>query len=87
MNGKRVFIMRELPKQILTERKQFKKLTYKMKAKDIKFRWELPKGLFQFWRKGAILTEDQMHKFLNDNTDVFANWIDDFYEVGFMLLL
>lgn len=71
--GSRVKIMRQLPKQILTEKKAFKKLTDKLRGKNIGFRWELPKGL-SFVHGGSrkmIMTVDKMEEFLLENAKDF----------------
>lgn len=68
-NGKRVLILRELPRQVILQRKGFKILPDKLKAKNMRFRWELPSGLnlmFKGERK-IITTEAQLNEFLTEN--------------------
>lgn len=37
--------MKDLPKSILQQRKKFKKLTDKLKHRNVRFRWEILEGL------------------------------------------
>lgn len=65
-NGKKVVILRELPRQIITEREKIKKLTDNLKKKGVRFRWELPAGLsFTYGTaRHTIRTEDQFSVFI-----------------------
>lgn len=57
-------IMREMPRQVILQRKSFKRLIEKLKKKNVRFRWELPIGV-SFVFKGeriSIKSEDQMEK-------------------------
>lgn len=71
VNGKQILIMKELPKQILMDRKAFRKLTDKLKVNNVKFQWEMPIGVsFSFkGERKTIKTEEQMRKFLRENED------------------
>lgn len=56
-DGFRIKILRELPKQILTGRKVYKKLTDKLKKQNLGLRWELPKGLsFMYKGRRKVIT-------------------------------
>lgn len=64
--NKKVLIMKELPKQLIEDRRTYKKLVDILKGKDKRFRWELPTGL-SFVFKGQrkyITTKAQMNEFL-----------------------
>lgn len=64
--NEKVLIMKELPRQIVEDRKSYKKLTDNLKGKNKRFRWELPRGLsltFKGERK-YIPSEAQMNDLL-----------------------
>lgn len=67
--GKRVIIMRELPRDVIMQRKKLKKLVDSLRKKDVKFRWELPIGLsFMFHGRHTVIgSEKQMFDFIKDN--------------------
>lgn len=69
--GKKIRILRELPRQVLMERKIYKKLTEKLFKKNIRFRWELPRGLsFEYKEeKKLIVTEEQLNEFLVEEAE------------------
>lgn len=70
-NGKKVRILRKLPRQVLWDRKIYRKLTEKLIKKNKRFRWELPNGLsfvFKEERK-LITTEEQLNRFLLEKAD------------------
>lgn len=43
--SKKIIIMRELPKNVIQRRKEYKDLTSKLKVDNINFRWELLEGV------------------------------------------
>lgn len=55
-----------MPREVFKQRKEFKKLTDKLKSEQIRFRWEIPCGLgFMYNNKKIwVKTNDQMNKFL-----------------------
>lgn len=66
--------MRELPRQVLTERKSFRKLTDKLKN-NIRFRWELPIGI-SFTYEGErkmITSKEQLNRFMSQNVKDFSD--------------
>lgn len=72
---KKIRVLRELPRQIITERKKYREFTDKLKKMGIRFRWEIPSGL-NFTYDNAqqrILSTEQMSKFLNDYSKEFEN--------------
>lgn len=48
-------IMKELPGKIVQDRKLFKKLTDKLRQKNIRFIWEIPQGM-SFTHRGMRRT-------------------------------
>lgn len=74
IDGKRIIIMKELSRQVLQERKKYRKLTEKLRLKNIRYRWELPEGLsFNFQdRRINIKTTEQMVCFLFDHQKDFG---------------
>lgn len=45
VQGKRITIMKELPKEVVQKRRDYKKLTDKLRPEDIRYRWEIPESL------------------------------------------
>lgn len=68
-NGRKVMLIRELPKQVVTFRRDMRKLTEKLWIKKIWFRWEVPLGISFIWNEKhiTIKTEEQMEAFLSEN--------------------
>lgn len=66
--GKRVQILREMPRQVIIERKSYRELTDKLKKQGVRFRWEMPLGLSFSYDNAQhrITSTEQMTKFLND---------------------
>lgn len=69
----KIIIMKELPRKMVQDRKVFKKLTVKLKQKDIRFRWEIPQGMSFTYREvtRTITTINQMGQFLADYVEDF----------------
>lgn len=68
-------ILKELPRQVILKRKKVRRLTDKLKKKDVRFIWEIPTGL-SFTYDGArhvIVSEDQLNRFLSDYEKNFGN--------------
>lgn len=65
IEGKKIRIWRELPKDMIRRRKEFKQLIDKLKQENIRFRWEIPRGLSFMYnnKKIWIKTEEQMNDF------------------------
>lgn len=63
--------MKELPKEVISARKNYKKLTEKLNLENTRYRWEIPEGLsFTYKSKRVIVkTIAQMNKFLNDHCE------------------
>lgn len=73
--GRKVITMKELPRQVILQRKKFRKLTEVLKKKKIWFRWELPIGItFTFKDKKIVLrSEEDVDKFAKDNEKFFED--------------
>lgn len=75
---KKVLILKELPRQVLAERKKYRKLTNKLKRKDVRFKWEMPTGLSFTYDdvRYKILSEAQTDKFLSAHEKDFDNGME-----------
>lgn len=64
--GKKVKIWKELPREVIQQRKNFKQLVEKLKQDQIRFRWELPVGIsFMYNAKRLMIkSTEQMQEFL-----------------------
>lgn len=64
--GKRIKIWKELPNEVIQQRKTFKQLTEKLIQGKIRFRWEISCGInFLFENKRWLIkTTEKMHEFL-----------------------
>lgn len=67
--GRKVIIMKELPRQVILQRKKFKKLIEVLKKKKIRFRWELPEGVTFIFKdkRTTIRLEEDLEKFVKEN--------------------
>lgn len=66
IDGKRILILKEIPRKALALRKKYHKLVDTLTKHNIKFRWDLPEGItFQYkGTRQTIRSEDQMEAFL-----------------------
>lgn len=64
--GKRIKIWKELPKEIIQRRKDFKQLVEKLRQEQVCYRWEVPHGISFLYenKKVWIRTREQMQEFL-----------------------
>lgn len=49
-DGKKIKILKELPKRLITSRKDYRPLSEKLKNCKMRFRWEVPEGLSFFFK-------------------------------------
>lgn len=65
--GKQVRIMKELPKQILQNRRNYRKLIEKLSTEHVRYRWLIPEGVNSFWKDKRIMIKspEKMREFLN----------------------
>lgn len=63
--GKRIKIWKEIPKEVVLQRKQFKPLVEKLSQDKVRFRWEIPRGVSFLYesRKWSIRTTEQLNEF------------------------
>lgn len=75
VKGKKVTIMKELPRQVIAQRRTFKSLTDKLRKKKMRFRWEIPSGINFIHNDSRfqIKSESHMEKFLQDNVKEFED--------------
>lgn len=64
--GKKIKIWRELPKVMIKQRKEYKQLVEKLRSEQIRYRWEMPRGISFMYnsKKLWIKTEEEMVEFL-----------------------
>lgn len=67
--GKRIKIWKELPRDVIQQRKEFKQLLERLRHEQIRYRWEIPRGIsFSYDNKRiTIKTKAQMQEFLMSN--------------------
>lgn len=67
--GKKIKIWKELPREVIQQRKNLKPLVEKLKQEQISFRWELPVGISFMLnsKKIMIRTIEQMQEFLSNS--------------------
>lgn len=66
--GKKIKILKELPREVINRRKNYKPLTEKLKNYKIRFRWEIPEGL-SFFLKGTrrnVMNLEKMKEVLQE---------------------
>lgn len=66
VQGKKIKIWRELPKEVIKQRKEMKQLTDRLRLEQIKYRWEVPRGIsfMSDNKKIWIKNTEQMTEFL-----------------------
>lgn len=66
VSGKKIKIWREFPKEVVKQRKEFKLLTDSLRREQIRYRWEIPRGVsFLYNKKKLWIKNDvQMSDFL-----------------------
>lgn len=69
ISGKRIKIWKELPKDVIQQRKEFKQLLDRLRLEQIQYRWEIPRGIsFSYDGKRInIKMKQQMQEFLMTN--------------------
>lgn len=65
IDGKRILILKEIPRKALALRKKYRTLTEALSKQNIKFRWELPEGV-SFQYKGT------RHNIKNEQIEAFT---------------
>lgn len=66
--------MKELSRNVLQDRRKYKKLTYKLRQLNIRYRWEIPEGVsFNYSSlRQSITTTMEMIRFMCDNSKDFG---------------
>lgn len=53
--GKQIRILKELPKEVVQTRKNYKMLIEKLISDGVRYRWQIPEGLSFMWKRKRIL--------------------------------
>lgn len=66
IDNRKILILKEVLKKVLTKRKKYKELIEYLKKKNISYRWELPEGVSFLIRGKRLLikTTEQMEEFM-----------------------
>lgn len=66
IDNKKIMVLKEVPKKVLTRRKKYKVLIEHLKENNISYRWEMPEGIsFQIKGKRKLIrTTEEMEEFL-----------------------
>lgn len=64
--GKVIRILKELPKDVLQMRRNYRKITERLSSEHNRYRWQIPEGLSFIWKGKRVLIKsvDQMKEFL-----------------------
>lgn len=68
--GKQIKIWKELLRELIKQRKEYRQLTDKLRQEQVRYRWEIPRGVsFMFNQKRYLRkTAEQMNEFLTNTT-------------------
>lgn len=61
-NGKKIKILKELPRQVVIFRKNMRELTENLRKRNIRFRWKVPLGVTFTWKDKQITIKTEEDK-------------------------
>lgn len=66
IGGKRIKIWKELPRDLIKQRREFKQIVDKLRQEQTRYRWKVPRGIsFMYSNKFFLLkSQEQMQDFL-----------------------
>lgn len=70
---KRIKIWKELPRDLINQRKEYRQLIDRLRHEQVWYRWEIPRGVsFMYNQKRYLIkTYDQMREFLTNTKREF----------------